>query len=645
MLNETDKIILERLLTAKEPVSGKELAALCGAAVNTVRKEIDLINEDISAHGLLIRSRLAMGYYVEVTDQELAGTYTDNLLYHLRRTRQVGLIHSPRAYYLTRRFLSSDRGLSAEGLCQELYCSRSALSKDLKQVREILAVCGLALENRRGGDGLRVTGTEWNIRQCLIYQHKICQILERQSWPQEGEFKAQFFMQYGADYDRTVRRQLTICLKKHRSFSLPMMHFPTIIHNVQLSLSRAKHRSELTFTREQTARAKDTPEYRMALELHSRLLPYEDGVPQEPDVLSTAMLLLSYESQNHWLERTPGCEAYRRTVAELIEAMAPFCPARMFDEVFVKDFVCYLFTLENRRVFHVFPDPEHTGSVRHSGLRSADLCLLFARFYQEKYHIRLSREDTLEAFYCFNRLVKRGSGLSALAKNMLVISQSGINAARAMAVSVKVAYPTRFDLVTPCDYPEHLEDAENYHLILTDRPSIHLREYGLPTVACEFGPGQGAVPALDRYLRDIRRQECSKLLSSDHLHSTHLGGKEEVFAAAAHCMKGFGVSEEAIRRHLRENDSLIDLRRGNGLVFLPILLPKLNGERFHLLVNDAPIDWNGEPAQVFACYTRTSLPADNETLWNILTRLIDLGPEEMAKLVQGGPAGAELLQV
>jgi transcriptional antiterminator len=136
MLNKTDETILERLLNAKEPISGKELSKLCGAAVNTVRKEIDLINEEISAHGLLIRSKLAVGFYIEITDPELAGAYTDNWLAHLRRTRDAGLIYSPRAYYLTRRLLSADRGLSIEGLCQELYYSKSALNKELKQVRD-----------------------------------------------------------------------------------------------------------------------------------------------------------------------------------------------------------------------------------------------------------------------------------------------------------------------------------------------------------------------------------------------------------------------------------------------------------------------------------------------------------------------------
>ena len=57
MLNHLDRKILKYIMEEKHPVSNKELALSCNVAINTIRKEIALINEEMEKHGVSIASK------------------------------------------------------------------------------------------------------------------------------------------------------------------------------------------------------------------------------------------------------------------------------------------------------------------------------------------------------------------------------------------------------------------------------------------------------------------------------------------------------------------------------------------------------------------------------------------------------------
>lgn len=634
MLTDLDKVILETLLGAQAPVASKELAQKCGVAINTVRKEIAIINREVAPHGIQIRSKTSQGHTVEITDPKAAQHYVGNLLYHLKRSRLAGMTWSSRVYYLARRILSCEHGVSTEVLCQELFCSQGALNRDLRQVKECLAEYGITLTNRRGGYGLRAEGNEWNIRQCLIYQHKVYQIGEDMAGPREGDFRAQFRMEYGADYEQTAREVLVELLRSQRDFTLPLTHFPKVIHSVRLSQTRSKYRENISFTPEQVARAKETAEYVFAQALHQRLIPPSGEAPREEDVLCTAMLLLSYESQNRRLTERPDSVGRWEELAALKKRLERFCDPALFDETFDRDFLCFLYTLENRRVFGVIADPEPNGNIRRAGLRSADLCLEFARFYTGRHGIRPNREDTLRAFYLFNRLLKQEDNPCFYTKNMLVISRYGIDCARTMAQAVRLSCGKAAGRVTPCEYLEHLEDAGDYDLIVTDSAEARLQVYGLPVLGMDYAPGQDSIPALEEYFRDVARKEEVEMVK-DSFHAIRASTKEEVLARTADLLADIGFDRESVLDHLMENDALIDLVRGEGLVLLPVLMEDLPQDVFLILCPPEGVKWDGEPVHAFVCYTRSGQPHREAILRRVLMELMKMMPANLRKLAKG----------
>lgn len=192
MLNNLDRNILKYILEERRPISNKELALHCNAAINTIRKEIGLINEEMEKHGFYIASKTSVGNYLEIVDQTQAEPYMEKLWDLCNRNQRMDNRYPSHIHYLTRKCLCCSGHITVEELCQELYCSRGTFFRYLNSVKSILKTFELTLRNRRGV--LAVEGDEWNIRQCLIYQHKIVKTSFEDTHFKDTEFKTLFFM-------------------------------------------------------------------------------------------------------------------------------------------------------------------------------------------------------------------------------------------------------------------------------------------------------------------------------------------------------------------------------------------------------------------------------------------------------------------
>ncbi len=159
MLTDLDRTILQCVMESEQPVANRVLAIQCGAAVNTIRKEIKLLNGEIEGqYGVRVASKASVGNYLEVVDSAKAKRNLGKLCTFFRRSDRIHIHENPQVYYLVRRCLCSDGSLTVESLCRELYCSRSTLLRDLNTVRKIIGRFHLTLSNGRGGQRAEGSG-------------------------------------------------------------------------------------------------------------------------------------------------------------------------------------------------------------------------------------------------------------------------------------------------------------------------------------------------------------------------------------------------------------------------------------------------------------------------------------------------------
>lgn len=640
MISELAQRILRIILEAKEPVPGKSLARRCDISLGTVRKEIGLINEEVACRGFRIESKASIGYSLFVEDHEKADPYIEQLRYIYGRTRHIGG-QSALVQYLVRTCLCASGFLTVDHLCEELFCSRSTMMRNLEKVREEIRPFSLRLVKRSGS--LKVEGNEWDLRQCLLYQHKLYNLALEDSGHKEYGFKTMFFMMDGMDRYNQVRKILIRGLKEQHDFTIPVMNFPKLVNYILLAASRRKWAPDCSFSEEQIQRAKDTAEYAFIKRVHKNLPEPIRSAFMECDFLGAAMLLLSFETQNFHLtpEDSWGGPVYERLRLET-EILLDLWEKRIgisresIGEESLRDFICFLYTLENRQMFHVYNDMEYLGFVRHKGIRTMDMCLCFAGFYEERHGVRLSRQDTLSAFYLFFHMTSRNTFCRP--QRILVISRYGLYYAKALVAMIRQHYGREVENIEArefCDIRE--DDFLDYDLWITDmrrKQTMELTSYALPTLSVDFSLGQNRFSAMDAYLWQITREEALKVLGPHHFHHTKLRDKEEVFGCLAGLYGESDEEQEAISRHLRENDLYIDMERNNGIVLLPIILWEKKGSRIEVLLNETEFLWNECRSRIFVCYTRGSSCEDNQVTNDILKRFVHGSAEMMEALLR-----------
>lgn len=631
MLTELDHKILQTVFEEGEPISSKKLAMRCGVAVNTVRKEIALLNQEIEKQGLRIEMKSSVGAYPVILDTERALPYVNQLRILYVRSLHLEKQYSAQVYALARRCLcAAGNGLTVEKLCDEFFSSRSTILRELGDVREILERFHLQLRNRRSKLGLTVEGSEWDIRQCLVLQHKVYMIQSNGDMikqPPATAFRSLFFMD--EDIYSEISSLVLNHLQNQTRFSLPPIHTPKLSNMLLLCLSRRKFAGKLSFSPEQMALVQSTPEYRFIEELLPKLPERLRPCLREEELVSLTVILLGFG------ERTGGHQEYLEETEELITNLTNlfgYDPSD-FDELFRQDFSCYLSQLESRRVFGLRNDPEPIGQVRHLGITTANMCLAFARFYKQKHGIALKQGDSMGCFYILNRAISHNL-YCYNAQRVLVISEYGLGCARAIAEKLLSRYGPDIKKIDARSYnglPSKLE--EHWDLLVTDMPEQKLSRYvprcSIPVLTAEFRLFEIQNEHMDAYLAQTKQQEQLKIIDSSSFHRTDLKSKEEVFSFLEQLLDGTdalaGLSP--LSDYLRENDSLMDMERRNGVVFLPVFTAVPCRSRVTVLLNRTPFLWNQKKADIFVCCVYSRFLHDSRVMASILHKFIYMTPE------------------
>ena len=162
MLSSRDHRIL-RLLSKREYTTAASLAEELEIGVKTVRTRIKEMNPEIRKSGVEILSKPRYGYYiVSSTPGGLERLLEENG----GEEKKIPETGAERVNYLLAYLLNQKEYVKAENLCEFLYISRGTLTAALREVEKTYQQYGLALE-KKPGYGMKVTGTEFQIRQCM----------------------------------------------------------------------------------------------------------------------------------------------------------------------------------------------------------------------------------------------------------------------------------------------------------------------------------------------------------------------------------------------------------------------------------------------------------------------------------------------
>lgn len=143
------------------------LAEQLDISERTIRTYIRNLEHAVSENGAQIQAKQGKGYRLFIQSPMQFDSYIHQICHKNLKTGRNGQVVTNRTDWILNRLLLEDKSFLLDDACDELYVSRSTLSKDLRTVAEILAPYHLSLRSR-AGRGTWISGEESDKRAFIM---------------------------------------------------------------------------------------------------------------------------------------------------------------------------------------------------------------------------------------------------------------------------------------------------------------------------------------------------------------------------------------------------------------------------------------------------------------------------------------------
>lgn len=145
--------------------TSEELGELLGVSSKTARTMVKAVREKVEQNGAIIEAKSRKGFRLVVTDRERFDSFCHPES-PVRRFTPNNV--EDRVYYILVMLLSQVEFIKLEDIADELFVSKYTVTGDLHRVEALLSDFSLEIL-RRPNYGIKVTGRETDIRNCMVH--------------------------------------------------------------------------------------------------------------------------------------------------------------------------------------------------------------------------------------------------------------------------------------------------------------------------------------------------------------------------------------------------------------------------------------------------------------------------------------------
>ncbi len=643
MISTLGMKILREVIISNQPVSTSDLSVQLDCAINTIRKEVLYINDVIREYGIEIGSKSSIGLYVEILDNSTGKEYLESLKKKFDRFERMHAKYNTNTYFLVRYLLAKNGKVSITDLCDLLYCSRSKIAKELNLVKDELKMFHLQLVNKRKDGYLYIEGREFDIRQCMIYNHKIKTVYPVTSDSDDSAFLAYFAQNDPYNNQQKNLRVVFDCLSNQSDIDFPVMDYPKLVHFMDLSYSRSTYSEDMAFDLADYSFIYKSKEYELAKKMFDKFLFPSQFVCNENDIIGLTILLLGYQSSSNSVPQSLQ-KHYQSEADYYINSLVkrfPFVRDSITDSL-IMELTQYLYVLDIKSRFGIISDFEKGGIVESKGVSAVDFCLYFVRDYEIRNKISLTKGDVFDAYYLFHHSFNLHNGNVYYSKNALVISRYGISVAKSIAKKVGESYSRFFGKITAIELNEINKYYESdYDVVITDMPNdmgLYLPNNKFMIINSEFNPGEYKNEPIDHYFVEVRHSIELEYLNSSKVVRTRCGDIESLFECVSEKLENDRFDKKRIYQHLINNYKHYNPAKENGVVLLPVLLDLSDDSKMYLVINEDNIDSYGDSYNLFLLYSRGSDELSNLIVDDVVSDMIKLNRLSQIEIVRDDKA-------
>ena len=287
-------IILRTLINADEAVTAEHLARVSGSSVRTIKNDIVYLNGVLKRENSAVIVPLkAKGYVIKALDSHNFEKLSNDVavastLFYNRSIESVN-----RRIYILQRSLIDDY-FNAEKLAEDLYLSRSSISRDFAWATRFLESYRLELCSRPGR-GYYLKGKEQDLRSALVELHCSQYHEFQQLYPYEPFDRA--FLYEGVDYYRDIRNVLIQVLRKS-GISISDIATKKLTAHVCLMKNRIMDGKSVDLDNDMIKSLSDTYDYQVARKFFADPVVRSYIEPSDTEICNFARLLLTNRDLN-----------------------------------------------------------------------------------------------------------------------------------------------------------------------------------------------------------------------------------------------------------------------------------------------------------------------------------------------------------
>lgn len=619
MLNDIEQDVFKQIVQADDFISSANLSTICNASINTIRKTVENINEQLKDKGCYIDSKISSGYRLQITDPDIAISFINQTISEIERFSYLDTSNLSSAYIILEKLLTSSDYISVEQLTSSMYCSKSTVLRIMNNVKLIASAYNLELKSKRNY-GFYIDGNEWAIRNCLSFLEKVSHH-SRNGNLKYNSIEAQ--LMNNDELKKTLRKIIVSSVNKlsPKQVSLPILNAHKIFNYIILSHTRRKYIDKLGFDASMINLAKALPTYEIAKDIYANLPErFKENACQLDYISLSALLSCCMVIQDPIVIDQKKLNDIKNETEEMVSFIQSYYDVtNCFDEDFKNKFYCYLYSLSIKQAFNYINDGEGLVSSVRLGLLSSDVCTIFALFYKLKHNIVLTENNLIEAYYIFNQALLDSNATHTYDKiTALLIARNGYYEATNLRYRILRAFPYHFEDIKAIEYAEiYSNDLKNADVLITNY-QISTIDGLLPNANEIIKIGnihdQDCFQELENYLKSRIVREIKTYLSEENIIHSSFKTKEEVYNAIYLRHKNEVGSKDSFIKDLQYKDGFISFEKENNIVMISPLAYKMDKTCIEIFINDQPIIWKQNRDIIFIFYSRGSGNAHEITL-------------------------------
>lgn len=625
MINERDKLILKKIIQSDRPLSGAYLSNICQVSINTIRKEINIINDYLAEHGCHIDIKVAIGYTLVIDDDAKARPFISQLIKDINTFGYLNINDSKKVNYIIRRLLSSANMIPIETLMNELYCSKSTVLRNLEKATEYLNEFKLSIKIKRNS-GLYIDGKEWNKRMCLVHQHKIYRHSTLDKELEIPSFNALFLD--NTNYYEELKAVILSTIRNYPECSFSHVDLPTIINFTILCVTRQKLDDELRFTEEQLNTAHSLVTHQFAKDILDHAPAYfKDAYTQSTWNAISMILAGTWKLNKKKLNNDDYFRVHKEEINDIISDITQkYDIGHIFNEQFYSDLSMFLVEQKRRDLFEIYSDEENFRTTNKVGLFTSDLCAQFAYSAWKRKNIRFNL-DALNRVYSIFNTALYSNQIYFKKQRFCVVSRYGAYFAKNMQKRIREVFADKIEQIDIFEFTDLIQlDLSQYDAIISDISTQRLPD-DIPHVDVDFKKSITDFDSLNQYFDQITRKHVPEIFTAEDFMVGEYSTEEEIYDVLYDSIQPETMLKQEWIKDCKVREEMLTFKRDKEIVLITNMLYESDEPVFKLIVNKKPILWNNEHYRIFIYYHRGKGSAKEVQMISHLCKTILKKPE------------------